>query len=187
MAESRGQPGSLTGGPALLTPRLRLRKWRAEDEPLVAAVNRDPEVTRYLNRPVDGPAAAAFFGVLSQHWTHHGFGFYAVEVRKTGQLIGFAGAAYPSFLPELANRAELGWRLSRDAWGYGYAAEAARAARQHAFERLALPELISIIHPENVRSRRLARKLGMAIERTVHNPVLQRDGDVWQLSRPSAR
>ena len=148
----------------------------------MAAINRDPEVTRYLNRPIDDQVVEAFFGVLTDHWTGHGFGFYAVETREKEQFIGFVGAAYPSFLPELADRPELGWRLSRIAWGRGYATEAARAALQDAFERLALPELISIIHPDNARSQRLATKLGMTVERRVHNPVLERDVDVWQIA-----
>jgi RimJ/RimL family protein N-acetyltransferase len=165
----------------LITPRLRLRRWEPADEPLMAAINRDPEVTRFLNRPTDEDAVEAFFGVLTDHWVRHGFGFYAVETRGDGRFIGFAGVAYPSFLPELAERPELGWRLARHAWGRGYATEAASAARDHAFSRLQLTELISIIHPDNARSKRLARRLGMTIEQTVHNPILGRDVEVWQL------
>jgi RimJ/RimL family protein N-acetyltransferase len=96
-------------------------------------------------------------------------------------FIGFAGVAYPTFLPELAERPEIGWRLAQTAWGHG-ATEATAAARDDAFCRLKLPELISIIHPENVRSRRLATKLGMTPEREVFNPVLDRTTDGWQLS-----
>ena len=53
-------------------------------------------------------------------------------------------------------------------------------ARDHAFDKLELPELISIIHPDNVRSQRLATKLGMTLAQHVHNPVLDRQVDVWQ-------
>lgn len=168
-----------------ITPRLRLRRWRGEDAEAMAAINRDPEVTRYLNRPVDEQAVEAFFGVVSDHWDRHGFGFYAVESREPeseGRFIGFVGVAYPTFLPEVAQRPELGWRLARDTWGRGLATEAATAARDDAFQRLALAELISIIHPENTRSRRLAGKLGMSLERQIDNPVLDRKVDVWQTS-----
>jgi RimJ/RimL family protein N-acetyltransferase len=80
----------------------------------------------------------------------------------------------------LATRAELGWCLAA-AWGRGYATEAAFAARDDAFTRLALPELISIVHPENERSRRITAKVGMTIERQIPYPVIGRDVDVWQL------
>lgn len=146
------------------------------------AINRDPEVARYLNRPMDGQAVAAFFGVVTAHWERHGFGFYAVESREPssrGQFLGFVGVAFPSYLPALAERPELGWRLARSVWGRGLATEAAMAARDDAFDRLALAELISIIHPDNARSRRLAEKLQMSVQREVHNPVLGREVDVW--------
>jgi RimJ/RimL family protein N-acetyltransferase len=169
----------------ILTTRLRLRRWLDADEPVMAAINRDPEVTRYLNRPVDDAATAAFFTHVQAHWAEHGFGLWAVETRESdlaGRFIGFAGIAFPAFLPELASRPELGWRLSRDAWGRGLATEAGAAARDNAFDTLRLPELISIIHPENTRSQRVATKLGMALSQQVHNPVISRDVDVWQLS-----
>jgi len=169
----------------LITPRLQLRRWRGEDAEAMAAINRDPEVTRFLNRPVDEPAVQAFFGVVTDHWNEHGFGFYAVESSEPGsegRFIGFVGVAYPTFLPELARRPELGWRLASDTWGTGLATEAATAARDDAFQRLALSELISIIHPANTRSQRLAAKLGMTVERQIDNPVLDRQVDVWQVA-----
>jgi RimJ/RimL family protein N-acetyltransferase len=167
----------------LSTPRLRMRSWRTQDEAPMAAINRDPEVTRYLNRPVDETSVQAFFRLVTAHWDEHGFGFWALESREPGsegRFVGFVGVAYPTFLPELAARPELGWRLAREAWGRGLASEAARAARDDAFARLRLPELISIIHPENARSRRLATRLGMAVERQVRNPLLDCDVDVWR-------
>ena len=165
----------------LTTERLLLRTWRPEDEAAMAAINEDPEVTRYLNRPVTREATAAFHAAAIAHWEEHGFGFFAVELRESGRFAGFVGVGYPTFLPELAARPELGWRLAADAWGRGLATEAALAARDDAFARLGLPELISIVHPDNAASRRVAEKVGMSIERQVHNPVLGRDVDVWQL------
>ena len=174
----------------LVTPRLRLRRWRPADEAAMAAIHRDPEVTRYLNRPVDPAAIPEFYALIEDHWAEHGFGFWALETREhdlASRFIGFVGVAYPTYLPELASRPELGWRLARHAWGRGLASEAARAARDHAFDTLATPELISIIHPDNMRSRRLATKLGMTSARNVHNPLLDRDVEVWQLSRTVRR
>lgn len=153
----------------------------------MAAINRDSEVTRFLNRAVDEDAVIAFHGNVSRHWEQHGFGFYAVESTEpesTGKCLGFVGLAYPSFLPALAARPELGWRLGRAAWGRGLATEGARAVRDLAFDRLDVDELISIIHPDNVRSQRVARKLDMAVEQQIFNPVLGRPVDVWQLNRP---
>jgi RimJ/RimL family protein N-acetyltransferase len=161
------------------TQRLLLRHWRPGDRDAIAAINRDPEVARYLNRPVD---AEAFLGFVTAHWKRHGFGFWALESREPetrGALLGFAGVAYPDYIPELTGRPELGWRLARDAWGRGLATEAMLAAREDAVTRLELRDLIAVIHPRNVRSRRLAERLGMRVERSLRNPWLGVDVDVW--------
>jgi RimJ/RimL family protein N-acetyltransferase len=174
-------------GDELRTPRLRLRRWRRDDTAVMAAINRDPEVTRFLNRDTSSDAIAAFLPRVEAHWEQHGFGFWAVELLDPGDraaLIGFAGVGYPDFLPDLAHRPELGWRLARDAWGRGLGTEAAAAARDDAFGRLRLESLISIIHPVNRRSRRIAVKLGMALETSVHHPALDRDVEVWCAGLP---
>jgi RimJ/RimL family protein N-acetyltransferase len=172
----------------LLTPRLRLRRWGEDDGEAMAVVNRDPEVTEFLNQPVDREATERFLAKTLAHWRQHGFGHWALELRegpRAGELIGFTGVAYPTFLPPVAHRPEIGWRLARPAWGRGLATEAALAVREDALDRLGLEELISIIHPENLRSRRVAEKLGMRIERQVHHEGLGRDVDVWVLAAAS--
>lgn len=170
----------------LRTERLLLRRWRSDDEFAMARINRDPEVGRYLNRPVDEPAIAAFYGLVGEHWDSHGFGPWALELLEPGlegRFIGFAGLAYaPPFLAEAGRAPELGWRLDRSVWGRGLATEAARVARDDAFVRLGVPEVISIIHPENERSRRVALKLGMHVGKRIENPMIGREVEVWQLA-----
>jgi RimJ/RimL family protein N-acetyltransferase len=176
-------------GEALRTERLILRRWRPEDAVAMAAINSDPAVTEFLNRRMDDAATAAFLGRTEEHWAEHGFGHWAVEPVAgplAGAMIGFVGVAYPTFLPELAARPELGWRLGAASWGSGYATEAALAARDDAFVRLDLGELIAIIHPDNERSQRVAEKVVMTIERQVYNAVLDREVDVWQVAAPDA-
>lgn len=167
------------------TERLLLRRWGPEHEQPMAEINRDPEVGRYLNRPVDEQAIAAFHGQVVEHWEAHGFGPWALESLEPGldeTFLGFAGLAFPPpFLAAAGAAPELGWRLARVAWGRGLATEAAAAARDDAFVRLRLPEVISIIHPENDRSKRVAVKLGMRVRRQIHNPVLGIEVDVWEL------
>jgi RimJ/RimL family protein N-acetyltransferase len=171
------------------TERVLLRRWRAEDEPQMARINRHPEVGRFLNRPVDEPAVAAFYGLMTGHWETHGFGPWALESLEPasrGQFLGFAGLAFPPpFLAAAGPGPELGWRLDPGHWRRGLATEAAAAARDDAFGRLARPELISIIHPANLRSQRVAAKLGMTRARQIDNPALGIKVDVWTLTTPS--
>jgi RimJ/RimL family protein N-acetyltransferase len=172
----------------LSTERLRLRQWRSSDELAMTEINLDPEVAVYLNRPVDPAAARMFIAEAQAHWDRHRFGVYALERRdpRDGVLLGFVGLGFPAYLPVLAHRPELGWRLRRNAWGRGYATEAAAAVRDHAVADLGLrEELVSIIHPDNERSRRVAAKLGMTVEAHVFNPRLQRMVEAWSL--PASR
>jgi RimJ/RimL family protein N-acetyltransferase len=151
----------------------------------MAEINADPEVTRYLNAPTGAAATRAFYAAAVAHWEEHGFGFWAVEslaADDAGAFLGFIGMAHPRFLEPLAARVEIGWRLARRAWGRGLATEGAKAARDHAFQTIGLDELISIIHPENARSQRVAMKLGMTVEQLIPHPGLGREVEVWRLA-----
>jgi RimJ/RimL family protein N-acetyltransferase len=176
------------GSSELLTERLLLRPWRDDDAPALAAINAHPEVGRYLNNPLDDGSGVTFLARLQGHWERHGWGHFALEERRpadgTPRLLGFVGVGYPTFMAALAHRPEIGWRLDPAVWGRGYATEAAHAARADAFERIGLDELISIIHPDNERSQRVARRLGMTIEGHAAHPTLGIDVDVWSARRP---
>jgi RimJ/RimL family protein N-acetyltransferase len=147
----------------LETPRLRLRAWRPSDRAPFAALNADRAVMRFIGdgRPLDRAASDALLGRLEAHWREHGFGLWAAELRDTGALAGFVGLAIPSFLPSVLPAVEVGWRLAREHWGRGYATEGARAALGHGLGTLGLAQILSIVHPGNARSIRVAEKLGM--------------------------
>jgi RimJ/RimL family protein N-acetyltransferase len=166
------------------TERLLLREWRDSDREPMARINRDPRVTEFLNQRADGRSLRAFDAWLASHWERFGFGVWAVEAQTKpmrGVLLGFTGIAYPEFLPAVAARAELGWRLASGAWGQGFATEAATAARDDAFLRLALPEVISLIDPRNVRSQRVAQKVGLTnTGESVFNAAQGNTVDIWQ-------
>ena len=172
--------------PELRTERLLLRGWQPQDEPAMARINRNPEVARHLNRPLDEHGVSTFFDAMVSHWEHYGYGPWALEsleLATQGRFLGFAGlASVPSFMAGAGPGPELGWRLDRAAWGRGLATEAAVAARDDAFARLGLSELISIIHPDNQRSQRVAIKLGMRRALSIENLALGRDVDVWRLA-----
>lgn len=152
--------------PTLETDRLTLRGWRDDDLDALAAINADPEVMRYIldGSVRDRQQSAESLRKMMQDWVERGFGLFAVEVRQTGALIGWAGLAVPGFLPEVLPAVEIGWRLDRRAWGHGYATEAAAAALRFGFEDVGLDRIISIRHVDNVRSARVMEKLGLAHE-----------------------
>jgi RimJ/RimL family protein N-acetyltransferase len=144
------------------TERLLLRDWQPSDAPPFAALNADPEVTRYLRGPMSRDASDELIARIRAHWHAHAFGLYAVEIKSSGAFAGFVGLAVPSFLPDVLPAVEVGWRLAREHWGQGYATEGAAACLDHGFGDLGLRQIISIIDPRNSASVRVAERLDMA-------------------------
>jgi RimJ/RimL family protein N-acetyltransferase len=162
------------------TPRLRLRAWRDDDLEPFAAMNARPEVVRYLGGvPMTPAQSAAQLEQIVAHWAEHGFGLWAAEERATGSLAGFVGLSHPVFLPAVMPVVEVGWRLDPRVWGRGLATEGAAASLRYGAEVLGLRRIVSIIDPRNEASRRVAAKLGMALERSERHPADGRALDVW--------
>jgi RimJ/RimL family protein N-acetyltransferase len=101
--------------------------------------------------------------MFAGHWSLRGYGMWAVEELAGGAFVGRVGLHYPEGWPER----ELGWALARHHWGRGYAFEAATAALRIAFATLDWPRAVSLIAPSNVRSIRLAERLGERFERNL--------------------
>ena len=91
---------------------------------------------------------------------------FAVVERGSGQLAGRIGPWQPEGWPDF----EVGWSLRRNYWGRGYATEAVKACITYSFEKLGKPHLISVIHPDNHRSIRVAERVGERLEGTVTLP-----------------
>ena len=146
----------------LVTERLELRRWRADDLDAYAAIVADPEVMRYMRSGPAGRAAAwREIALFIGHRELRGWSQAAVVERAGGRLIGRGGLWEPEGWPGL----EVGWVLARDAWGNGYASELGRAVRDHAFAALGAARLISVIHRDNARSIRVAEAIGSTLER----------------------
>jgi RimJ/RimL family protein N-acetyltransferase len=147
----------------LRTQRLVLRRWWAADLAVLASINADPEVMRFIG---DGSVtsldqtAAEVVG-FERLWQSHGFGRFAVQLLDRADLIGFVGMAIPTDVPEIVPSVEIGWRFARAYWGQGLATEAARAAMQFAFGPAGLDRLVGIHVVGNHASERVMARLGM--------------------------
>lgn len=90
-----------------------------------------------------------------------GWGLWAVERRNDGICLGFTGLWDVDFASPIEGDIEIGWRLARHAWGAGYATEAARAVLDFAWTTTALPRIVSMTVPANIRSIRVMERLGL--------------------------
>jgi RimJ/RimL family protein N-acetyltransferase len=145
----------------LETPRLRMRQWRESDCAPFAAMNADPAVMEFFASPPSPAASHASINAWQDQFAAQGWSNWAVELRESGEFIGFTGLSVPRRVFSFSPCVEVGWRLARKSWGRGFATEAARAALQVAFERLALPEVVSFATVGNQRSRAVMEHIGM--------------------------
>jgi len=146
------------------TDRLVLRWFEMDDLEALYVLGTDAQIIRYVgNVPFASLDAAReiLVSVLLKDYANHGFGRFACVWRETGEVIGFCG---PQFLPDM-QEVELGYRFLPRFWGKGLATEAAEAAVAYSRDVLRLPRLIALIHPENVASSRVVRKLTFRPER----------------------
>jgi ribosomal-protein-alanine N-acetyltransferase len=143
------------------TERLILRRWREEDREPFAALNADPLVMEFFPEPLSRAASDELVDRIEADFVRLGFGLWAVEIAGVAEFVGFVGLSEPTFTAHFTPAVEVGWRLARAFWGYGYASEAAAASVAFGFGSARLDEIVSFCVPENRRSRRVMERLGM--------------------------
>lgn len=144
----------------LETPRLLLREMTLGDLDFLARMLADPEVMRYYPKPLDREESAAWLDRQLDRYASHGYGFWLVVDRASGEPLGQTGLIPPRGI-EGADETDLGYLIHRPYWRRGFATEAAAACRDYAFDVLGRPRLICLIRPENVPSQGVARKIGL--------------------------
>jgi ribosomal-protein-alanine N-acetyltransferase len=166
---------------SLVTPSLDLRPFAEADAKAMHRIYSDPIVMRYV---ATGPAASMtaterLLHDYSVHQRTHGFSFWGVVERASGELIGDAGL-YRTPTGEV----ELGYTLAAASWGRGYATEAASAWLEAAFGALGIVEVIALAEPANKASLRVLEKVGM--RRTGERSAFGRPHAVFRIARERA-
>lgn len=169
----------------LRTARLLLRNVRPKDVEEIFAIVGDPEVMRFMPKVYTREEAESFWMArIRMRQERDGHTFYAVTLAETGEFLGLCGPLEQEveFDGETHRFTEVGYHFQRRHWSNGYAAEAAIACRNHVFETLARDSVISLIHPENVPSQRVALRNGMTRRREgvqIHDLA----ADLYQITR----
>jgi len=149
--------------PAIETERLLLRGHCVEDFADCLALWSDPEVTRFIGgKPSTPEEVWARLLRYAGHWSLLGFGYWVVTERATGRFLGEVGFAdfRREIEPSLEGVPEIGWVLTPQGHGRGYATEAARAALAWGDAQFGRARTACIIAPENAASIRVAVKCG---------------------------
>jgi RimJ/RimL family protein N-acetyltransferase len=149
--------------PILETERLRLRPHRLEDFSDCLAMWGDPEITRFIGgKPLSGEEVWARILRYAGHWRMLGYGYWLIEEKKSGLFVGEIGFAdfKRQITPSFEGIPEIGWALSRQAQGKGYATEALRGAVGWGDAHFGPIPTACLINPDNVASIRVAQKGG---------------------------
>jgi [ribosomal protein S5]-alanine N-acetyltransferase len=147
----------------LETSRLILRPFCETDLDFLAELMANPDFMRFsMGVYTREQTRTVLEKILS--WNRDGRpSQFAVIIRSSGTLIGYCGFFHQNV--DGADEIEIGYRLHPDYWNRGIATEGAHVVRDHAFRDLKLDRVISLIHPENLPSRRVAEKIGMTLEK----------------------
>ena len=176
----------LAADQTLQTERLLLRRITREDFPFYARIHADPDVARYLahGRPRSEEETEQWMDTLLSAYRELQLGQIAVTRKSDGALLGRCGVShleteveagadgsragyyFPTRAPAGVDHTvehELGYTLDRAAWGFGYAREAVRAMWNYLRARRPESRIVSLIHPDNARSVRLATSFGATL------------------------
>ena len=151
--------------PTLETERLILRSFGQEDVDAMAQLFANPDFMRFSSGVFTERKKTVDFIEKVMGWDRASMPSQFAVVRR-GELavLGYCGFHHH---PEVPGEVEIGYRLHPDYWNRGLITEAARAVRDYGFADLKLPRVISLVHPENIPSRRVAEKNGMKVEKEI--------------------
>jgi len=143
------------------TKRLLLRQWRETDLDYFAEINSSKKVMEFYPSILSRQQSDDFAQNIQQRISDSGWGFWAIEIPQVCEFIGFVGLNKPGYELPFELEAEIGWRLSENYWGNGYATEAAVAALDIGFKQLGMSEIVSFASVLNHASINVMQRLKM--------------------------
>ena len=152
--------------PRIVTERLVLRALHLSDFDAYAEHMADPVAMKHMTAAFDRRTAWRMFATLTGAWNLTGAGWWALQLRDTGEVVGFVGAFFRETQLGKGGEAdlEIGWSVLQKFWRKGYAKEGARAALEYAFAHHTFRRVIAHVDPPNIASIGVCRAIGMTFD-----------------------
>ena len=154
------------------SPRLGFRTWEEDDYPIMTLLNQDDDVMEFFPEKPSEEETYTFVDRMNAMLTQHNFCYFAVDVLESKKLIGFIGLSLKDFLKEFDTFIDIGWRLKKEAWGYGYATEGAKRCLSYGFKDLNLKTIYAVAPVVNQKSIAVMKKIGMTYSKEFRHPLL---------------
>lgn len=154
------------------TERLILRSWKYEDRKPFADINGNGNVMTYFPTTLSSDESNAFVDRINAEFEETGFGLYAVEIKESGEFIGYIGFHRFTFEAPFSPGWEIGWRISDKFWHKGYATEAAKACLDYARDKGLCDKLYSFTAVPNISSENVMKRIDMRCQGTFMHPAL---------------
>ena len=124
-------------------------------------MNSDIEVMEHFPKTLTKKENEELFEKLKLHYKKHNHTYFATEILKSEELIGFIGLAFQDYKTDFTPAVDIGWRLKKSAWKKGFATEGAKKCLEFAFNELNLDKIISTCTEKNSKSENVMKKIGM--------------------------
>ena len=157
------------------TERLGLRNWLPSDEAPFSEMCADEVLMEHFPKTLSEEETISLIKILNDHFESFGYTYFAVDILKTGEFIGFAGLKNQTWESAYTPCVDLGYRLKKSAWGKGFATEAAKVCLTMASSKFNIDEVLSFTTDTNKASETVMKKIGMQYIGTVQHPLIVGD------------
>ncbi|TDQ18308.1 RimJ/RimL family protein N-acetyltransferase [Algoriphagus boseongensis] len=163
------------------TPRLGFRTWKEFDLDDFAAINADPEVMRFFQKPYTREDTQAMMERMQNMFEEKGYCYFAVDLLETKELIGAIGLGWKTFESDFTPCVDIGWRIGKKWWNKGLSSEGAKACLDFAKEKQ-IQEVLSMASTGNLASIQVMKKIGMSYWKDFDHPDLKNHPDIQRCS-----
>ncbi|OIQ30934.1 MAG: GNAT family N-acetyltransferase [Bacteroidetes bacterium MedPE-SWsnd-G2] len=169
--------------------RLAFRPWQQSDLDAMAAINANPKVMAHFPDTQNKTQTQGFIDRMQEEYRLKGHCYFAVELIKTNEFIGFIGLSTQTYAASFTPCIDIGWRLDEKHWNNGYAQEGAKRCLAFGFDTLKLVDIYAICPKSNKASEHVMKRIGMTFYTNFKHPLLEssphlQDCFVYKSSNP---
>lgn len=161
--------------------RLGFRRWRKSDLDAFTAINTNPEVMRFFEKPLQREDTQAMMERMELLYEEKRYCYFAVDELESQTLIGTIGLGWKTFEADFTPTVDIGWRIGKAWWNQGFCTEGAKACLDYAKQQ-EISQLVSMASIGNLASIQVMKKIGMHYAKDFDHPELQDSPSIQRCS-----